>query len=1264
MSIYQGQITGSLKVQSSLTGLLYATSGVVSAVGLGVANGVASLDSNGRLPIGQLSVSAMEIKGDWDASLNSPSLSNGTGNMGDVYRCSVAGSVNFGAGSVTFIVGDLVYYTGSVWQIVANSFNLTTSGASGSASLTGRTLNIPTYTLSGLGGTPSTRSLTINGTAYDLSADRSWNIPSSPQARNVTTQTATLNQQVFTVSYTSGQIDVYYNGAYLAPSDYTATNGTSVTLAFQCKAGDVLVFAAYTNTLTIGGAGSTNYMAKWSSSSLLTSSTILYDTGSLLFVNKSTDNGSGAVLQVNGFISQSVTSAILKTDSNGKIVAATAGTDYVAPSGLTSYVPYTGATTNLNLGSNSLTTNSVQFNSISAPSSSEGLLWYDSTQKAFSYYNDITNNILHLGQEVQLKVYNNTGSTIAKGAPVYVTSTSSGFTYPNVALAIANSSATASVIGLANQAIPNATAGYVTLSGLITGVNTGTFTVGDVLYLSPYSAGQLMNTVPPTGYISKVGMVSYVNSSNGTIYVNQNYYSSANPISGSGTTNTLPKFSGSTTIGNSNITDTGSLITLGSNAYVTNNLGLGNSSLTQYGFRNSLNVTGAANSIANYSDGQILSGVVGRASYYETFANTAAAAFTNAALYHYRANQSTFGASSVVTNQYGYSVEATLIGATNNYGFYGNIPSGTNRWNLYMIGTAANYLAGSLGIGTSSLTGWNLRMQKNITGAVQGYGMEIGSVVQSDVTSAAVYYGTSVGTQATTFTLPTLYHYSTFQNAFGSGSTVTTQYGYYAGATLNGATNNYGFYGNLAAASNVWNLYMNGTANNYLAGSLGISTTALTGKSLSVSKIITGQYIFSGGSYGAGIISDGQIQSDEVGGTSYYISKSSTAASSFTTGLIAHYDATQGTFGSGSTVTAQIGFYAESTLTGATSNFGFYGNIASGSNRWNLYMNGTANNYLAGSLGIGSTNVSGINLNLGKTITGGYLSSATYGAAMYLNGAVQSDVTSYAYYNVTRPSTAATAFTVTGVTSYSASNVTVGSGSTISNLIGFWVESTHTGGTNTYGFKSDLAAATNNWNLYMSGTANNYLAGSLGIGTTSLTGYNLHISKNVTGAVTSYGIMQDGVIQSDVTTIFYFNRTLAQTQAATFTIPNITHYFASQGTIGSGSTVTNQTGFHVSSTLSGAGNNYGFRGQIAAATNAYNIYMDGTAQNYLAGNTGIGVAATTTAELSLGAGTTAQAQINLAASTAPTSPVNGDIWFDGTNLKIRVGGVTKTVTII
>lgn len=49
----------------------------------------------------------------------SATLSNGTGRMGDVYKASAAGSRNFGAGSITFAVGDWVWYDGSVWDKVS-----------------------------------------------------------------------------------------------------------------------------------------------------------------------------------------------------------------------------------------------------------------------------------------------------------------------------------------------------------------------------------------------------------------------------------------------------------------------------------------------------------------------------------------------------------------------------------------------------------------------------------------------------------------------------------------------------------------------------------------------------------------------------------------------------------------------------------------------------------------------------------------------------------------------------------------------------------------------------------------------------------------------------------------------------------------------------------------------------------------------------------------------------------------------------------------
>lgn len=82
----------------------------------GANNGVATLDAGGKVPVSQLPNTVMEYQGAWNASTNSPTLVNGTGNNGDVYRVSVAGSHNFGQGSLSFQVGDFVIYNGTIWE--------------------------------------------------------------------------------------------------------------------------------------------------------------------------------------------------------------------------------------------------------------------------------------------------------------------------------------------------------------------------------------------------------------------------------------------------------------------------------------------------------------------------------------------------------------------------------------------------------------------------------------------------------------------------------------------------------------------------------------------------------------------------------------------------------------------------------------------------------------------------------------------------------------------------------------------------------------------------------------------------------------------------------------------------------------------------------------------------------------------------------------------------------------------------------------------
>lgn len=69
------------------------------------------LDVNDKIKVELLPNSVMELKGQWNAATNTPTLVNGTGNPGDVYEVTVEGAQDFG-GSVTydFLVGDFVVY--------------------------------------------------------------------------------------------------------------------------------------------------------------------------------------------------------------------------------------------------------------------------------------------------------------------------------------------------------------------------------------------------------------------------------------------------------------------------------------------------------------------------------------------------------------------------------------------------------------------------------------------------------------------------------------------------------------------------------------------------------------------------------------------------------------------------------------------------------------------------------------------------------------------------------------------------------------------------------------------------------------------------------------------------------------------------------------------------------------------------------------------------------------------------------------------------
>ena len=144
-------ISSGAKVRS-LNGVITGTTGVLDSLPINAANGIPQLDVNGKILVSQLPNSVMEYKGTWNANTNTPTLTNGGAfNQGDVYLCNVAGTTDFGAGPIAFVVGDQVIYSGSIWQRASGSTGTVTSVA---VTETGDALTIT--------GSPITTSGTIN----------------------------------------------------------------------------------------------------------------------------------------------------------------------------------------------------------------------------------------------------------------------------------------------------------------------------------------------------------------------------------------------------------------------------------------------------------------------------------------------------------------------------------------------------------------------------------------------------------------------------------------------------------------------------------------------------------------------------------------------------------------------------------------------------------------------------------------------------------------------------------------------------------------------------------------------------------------------------------------------------------------------------------------------------------------------------------------------------------------------------------------------
>jgi hypothetical protein len=179
-------------------------------------------------------------------------------------------------------------------------------------------------------------------------------------------------------------------------------------------------------------------------------------------------------------------------------------------------VPYTGATTDVNLGTHNILPNSVRLSaSPTGTLTNVGQLYFDATNvtPAIPLNANVT---LQIGQEEHIRARNNTGVQINDGQVVYINDAQGN--NPTIALANADSVTTSEVVGIATENIAHNGTGFVTTFGIVNGINTSGYNDGDILYLSATN-GTITNVIPsPPHNVVHIG-VALNSTVNGKIFV-------------------------------------------------------------------------------------------------------------------------------------------------------------------------------------------------------------------------------------------------------------------------------------------------------------------------------------------------------------------------------------------------------------------------------------------------------------------------------------------------------------------------------------------------------------------------------------------------------------------------------------------------------------------------------------------------------------------------------------------------------------------------
>lgn len=159
---------------------------------------------------------------------------------------------------------------------------------------------------------------------------------------------------------------------------------------------------------------------------------------------------------------------------------------------------------------------SLTFDMTAGVSVAEGQMAWNSTDKTVDL--GLPNgSVLQIGQELLVRVLNNTGGTLVSGDMVYIT----GSQGQRLTVGKATPSVGARTLAMVTQTITNNQEGLATVTGLVRGFNTSAFSEGAELWLHPTTPGAITATRPsaPTRQIL-VGYCVRSQISTGIIFVN------------------------------------------------------------------------------------------------------------------------------------------------------------------------------------------------------------------------------------------------------------------------------------------------------------------------------------------------------------------------------------------------------------------------------------------------------------------------------------------------------------------------------------------------------------------------------------------------------------------------------------------------------------------------------------------------------------------------------------------------------------------------